>query len=1277
MSDCKCNTQPPATPCVTIQPPVQECNRIRMFFGHHVLSPSESGYESKPTPGQLKKLYYTPGAVAGGAEYVQNGFIIEDYSAQELVDSGILTNNFGKDRSNNFDLTESELLSTSSWESWLSYQTAMLLNLDPSVPGQSLELNTLNTGLVGFRTFGFWVLKSLEIDLKRVRADSVIMYASMRKGGTESFFSKIQSFFINAPRTNNYQSDRGEYYPPNITTDCKYFRRASDIEKLRLAYEWLKNIHDTYYGKQFLVRIGDPVPRKQDQNITYPLDTLCIKDNNGDYPSLEYPYYIDGDGSSQGYYLSDVIDNSGGFPLKTESDLIGLEDLSWIQTEDGKIGSFAKIGTYSAEVSPAGCSTIGGTFFEMVEYPKFRYNVGPSPTDCYMWTMDISGLNNENYLLSGNSEQNLYISCSVTEKIYVDDYGTWVHFVLSDSVPLKQESKDLAQVFANYKVISTNSTNYFNLTPSTIFKSLVTNGFGVYGTVFDLYSKYAVSANTTHGARSDTSILNIVGRHQPCLMPEAVVIPFRSNLYNYGPFYYGDSEPGGVDVVVESDLAPWNFISPTGTGSTLFDYTYDTMEEFGKELVSAGAKDVQKLEKGRITTAGLPCYCIGYWVDDKGCYDPDKEIGPTLLTDINVEYGSNGFNTTYNFSTYSPRFGRPEKYITDAWKRNIKDTKYLNQYLNSLDKNTKQNNQSYKLRLINGKERRFFPARLKNTYNSPSPIVTYKSTTHQVMFAGYQLDTNQDMSTEGKTLLNNIDFDGYTTAEIYDAIPISYPSGEACDRYICETEPVPIQAPDLYYTPPPHRFYTFAETDKAYTSEYIQNTYHQLSGMTMDGLFLPVSLRGANKDPNVKEYEKFPENAAGGNDQPNRFKITNNKLIPNSSWKNNGRIPRFAKRCENNGSFIEWDSLDSQLTYDRNSSNNPGRPIPSKTRDEIPPFGLNANDGFRYCYALQINQKYLNPILSIKNLLGDTPDNVEGWDERKNNSDRGFVISNIVFGQDHIDYQISHTNDDDFTSTELSALDKTASQSSDEFIRQQFKNFRFPSLRGPLVLQGWGYDTTGKPIPNSADGWGHAIHGEFRKENLTDKFMKNWLQNPKTWPVGPVDLRFDRERGVWTCPSPNKIVVARLKEKLSPNSSASAELINPEADGIRFYENYSISGPNGENVKLDMANTQITVYDFLGIELCACDIVYAYYDDNRYIVLESNRAYKDPNEECTDVCTTDTTDTTTTTPGCDWCGLECLQTLPQYNPFIEQILGHDGLGCLKWFDVAECPTPTS
>jgi len=80
-------------------------------------------------------------------------------------------------------------------------------------------------------------------------------------------------------------------------------------------------------------------------------------------------------------------------------------------------------------------------------------------------------------------------------------------------------------------------------------------------------------------------------------------------------------------------------------------------------------------------------------------------------------------------------------------------------------------------------------------------------------------------------------------------------------------------------------------------------------------------------------------------------------------------------------------------------------------------------------------------------------------------------------------------------------------------------DYRFLAHRGPLVIHGWGYDVYGKPIPN-ASGDGGASTGNFSDTyaGLSDRFQDNWLGDARNWPVAPVDLRFDRKRGVWTIP---------------------------------------------------------------------------------------------------------------------------------------------------------------
>lgn len=114
-------------------------------------------------------------------------------------------------------------------------------------------------------------------------------------------------------------------------------------------------------------------------------------------------------------------------------------------------------------------------------------------------------------------------------------------------------------------------------------------------------------------------------------------------------------------------------------------------------------------------------------------------------------------------------------------------------------------------------------------------------------------------------------------------------------------------------------------------------------------------------------------------------------------------------------------------------------------------------------------------------------------------------------------------------------------------------DYRFLGMKGPLVLHAWGYDVDGKPIPNFIDSEDKAKSGIFIVENtgnpakpsgLTEMFMSDWLHKPATWPVGPVDLRFDRERGVWVSPQPYKIVVARVIENVSAFGEGVGSIIN-------------------------------------------------------------------------------------------------------------------------------------
>lgn len=97
---------------------------------------------------------------------------------------------------------------------------------------------------------------------------------------------------------------------------------------------------------------------------------------------------------------------------------------------------------------------------------------------------------------------------------------------------------------------------------------------------------------------------------------------------------------------------------------------------------------------------------------------------------------------------------------------------------------------------------------------------------------------------------------------------------------------------------------------------------------------------------------------------------------------------------------------------------------------------------------------------------------------------------------------------------DLSVRNSVTTDEDGNEVEEEIDNYRGIGLRGPLVLVGWGFDTHGKPVPNRDfdDAGGKTM-----------EFADNFLRRPDLWKAGPVDLRWDYERNVWTCPPGFKI----------------------------------------------------------------------------------------------------------------------------------------------------------
>lgn len=84
--------------------------------------------------------------------------------------------------------------------------------------------------------------------------------------------------------------------------------------------------------------------------------------------------------------------------------------------------------------------------------------------------------------------------------------------------------------------------------------------------------------------------------------------------------------------------------------------------------------------------------------------------------------------------------------------------------------------------------------------------------------------------------------------------------------------------------------------------------------------------------------------------------------------------------------------------------------------------------------------------------------------------------------------------------------------------KTEINNVRGIGLRAPLVLSGWGFDVDGNPVPASG--------GKIHPSAFTD---------PRVWKTGPLDVRWDDDRKVWTGGASTKIYLVKLTNEYVPS----------------------------------------------------------------------------------------------------------------------------------------------
>ena len=311
----------------------------------------------------------------------------------------------------------------------------------------------------------------------------------------------------------------------NKKAECKR-QKFLQTERYLACYEWIKGIYDQFYGKQFLVQIGNTP-----QSSTSPFRGICVKDDMGNNPS-SYPIIVRGDGFGQNLFLSDQVSSEGGYLNRYSSDLLGLNfgaDLEYVKTDDGRINAFVKFGTvrYKKNTSLPAWPTPPSFELEWTSsiYNKFGQNCvvdfSSMSSSNYFITSQIlycdSGGNNKlgfnqtsynsGYASAARLEDVLYVKANMSQDMYLTESGQWVLMILPELVP----------------IIPVRAGDF--IAGADLFYNQITK---------------FLKPQTTQipgGTLSNTSQFNLFRAQAVTYGLSGAVIPMKSNIFSYGPYF--------------------------------------------------------------------------------------------------------------------------------------------------------------------------------------------------------------------------------------------------------------------------------------------------------------------------------------------------------------------------------------------------------------------------------------------------------------------------------------------------------------------------------------------------------------------------------------------------------------------------------------------------------------------------------------------------------------------------------------------------------------------
>ena len=654
--------------------------------------------------------------------------------------------------------------------------------------------------------------------------------------------------------------------------------------------------------------------------------------------------------------------------------------------------------------------------------------------------------------------------------------------------------------------------------------------------------------NNNNLASQDISWL---GSARKAVFPSAAAIPIRSNIAVYGPYYSNNffTQAGGVNVQQDKDLAPWNF------GSIY------TMSQAGiTRANTAFSEDQQPLivsELGDVKVPGMPLYSLGNQMDIDGVVR-----GP-LINNVNVSFGGQGITTGLGFKTFSRKFGNLPAVLTEQIKL--------------VGQNREKQLQYIRENIIR------------------QSIIGRKSL---VGYVGPGPGPSAAISTIGP-----------------NQIPRHY-NGKGESRVIMgesyDWTPLPVNSGDEWWHNAYPRLPTYGQRSVSSMGTYDQfmtetgANYDKKGFMSLDGIFSSVSVFGDGGLPRYPTTLDIPNASRSHPTSPNPPSIhrysggtegqstTSGTPLVISVGPKILQIGVGLNYLPGKGILITSSANDQSYMIATIVEYNPSNGV--LIADVSKAYGSGTYNAWDVepngnpCYDLDINSTYQNPLTNSNRHSNDP---VKGQMHHYGPGE-GHSIDIVGMGS-----SVSESG---------AMLSMTENQSG-----KYASDYRFIGLRGPLVLHQWGYDLEGKPIPNRVDNEELAKQGQFNPGlpngvGPQDFFLQDWLQKPATWPAAPIDLRFDRNRGVWVCPQPHKMVVVQAKESIPAYGTGKGMLINQNSKTGQYYgapmhdsEGRPVFATESEATNF----TEIIIEDRVGKGIGVAEKAYAYFDTytSTYLVM--------------------------------------------------------------------------